>query len=296
MGHWTNSAQQILSAVSGEVTVVDFDTEIIPGSQIALQDGVYDYAYHVNLEKPSGELGPSRITSVLAVKRAVGNTDTIRETRAFVNLETGVEDFLAHAGQTPLSIGDSIVVRVNLDGPLQSGVKGTKVTQGKSSLSLDLAGASASGNFAGTSFPVSGVQLGQEFYRTDLRTPFRWTGDNWLGDMMTEGAGASGTQVANSYLRRFGNLQEGSQQGMVIPFISSIIGLSWTMETGVVGDFEVRRNGNVISTIATGGSATGGVTNLDDNFAPNGVLTVFWNSDTDCADPQVTVFYRRRAN
>jgi len=292
MGHWTNSEQQTLSAASGEITVIDFDTEIIPGSLTALQDGVYDYAYHINLLKPSGEIGPSRVTSVLAVRRLDKTTDLIRESRSFVDLDTGSEEALSHTGQTPLSSGDRAFVRVNLDDITQSGQLMTRVKQGQASLSFGLVGASASGNFAGSTFPTMGMGSGHPFYRTDLNEPFNFTGSKWLGLLRADGAGRTGNQTGDTYLRRYNGQIMSASRGIYMPFDANISCLSWTKGAATVGNIEIHRDGVSIASI-NADAAAGGV-DLDVDFDTDGILALFWSSANTTNNIQVSVHYRRR--
>jgi hypothetical protein len=294
MGHWTNSVGHTLSAASGEVTVVDFDMEIHPGSQTAIQDGIYDYAYHLNLVKPSGEMGPSRITSVLAVKRETGVTDAIRETRAFCELDSGAEEVLAHTGRTPLSVGDEVIVRVNLDDMSQSGILETKLRQRMCSLTLDLAGGVAtSGNFAGTAFPTDAL-AGRRYYRTDLSEGFDFTGEKWLGSLRSDGGGRNGTQTANTYLRRYNGQIMTATRGVHIPFNATIVGLSWTKGDANAGNIEIHRNGTSLTAIDA--SAVEGGVDLDVNFNTNATMSLYWASSSDTTAIQVAVHYRRRFN
>jgi len=293
MGHWTNSTQQTLSAASGEVTIVDFDTELIPGSQVALQDGVYDYAYHVNLIKPTGEIGPSRVKGTIGIKRAgKPGVDRPFETIDFIAIDSGEEASLAHAGQVPMSAGDEIQVRINLDDLSQSGVLQTKIRKDRSSLFFDLAGASASGNFAGTAFPTQPSVSGQSFYRTDLVEEFHFTGTKWLGSMRADGGGRNGNLPANSYLRRYNGMVMSASLGIYMPFDATITCLSWTKGNGTAGDIEIHRDGT--SLVAVDATAVGGGVDLDVDFDADGVLSLFWASASSASNVQVTIHYRRR--
>jgi len=292
MGHWRNSTQQVLSAASGAVTIVDFDEEIVPGSQIALQDGIYDYAYHVNLIKPSGEIGPSRVKSVLAVKRASGEgTDRLQETQAFIYLDSGTEGSLTHTGQTPLSVGDEVQIRVNLDDLSQSGIFDTKVRPNRSSLSLDLVGASASGNFARDTFPIMGMGSGQPFFRTDFGEQFNFDGSRWLGQLRADGGGRNGNQNANTYFRRYNGMLMTATRGIYIPFDAVISCVTWTKGDTTVGNIQLQRDGVALADINA--DAAGGGVDTDINFAANGVLSLFWNSGNQTNNMQITIHYRR---
>lgn len=292
MGHWTNSKQQVLSAASGVVTRVNFDQEIIAGSQTVVQDGVYDYSYHLNLAKPSGEIGPSRVVGVLDIKRAGGSIDLIRESRSFADIDTGTEEFLAHMGQTPLSVGDEVRVRVNLDDLSQNGVLMTRIKAGQSSLSLNLMGASASGNFAGDTFPTAGIEPGSSFYRTDLDEQFHYTGTKWLGLVRIDGAGRSGGQAGNAYFRRFNGLIMTATRGIHIPFDITIKRISWTKEDTATGTIQVQRDGVVLG--VAGANARSGSSGLDIDFDGGASLSLFWLSTNATSNVQISIEYRRR--
>jgi len=292
MGHWTNSTAQTLSAASGAITRVIFDQEIIPGSQTAVQDGVYDYSYHLSLSKPSGEIGPSRVTSVLDIKRAAGGVDIIRESRTFTDIDTGTNEFLSHTGQTPLSIGDEVRIRVNLDDLTQSGVLMTRIQQGLCSLSLNLMGASASGNFKGDTFPTAGIEPGSPFYRTDINEQFHFTGVKWLGLIRTDGAGRSGGQVGNAYFRRYNGLIMTATRGIHIPYDITITQISWTKEDTAVGVIQVQRDGVALGT--AGANATSGSSVLDIDFDADASLSLFWLSTNSTSNFQISIEYRRR--
>lgn len=290
MGHWTNSKQHILSAASGEVTVVGFDAEIAPGSQTAFADGLYDYAYHVNCINPSGAAGPSRLTGVVAVVRAAGNVDTIRETQSFGLIETDAEQSLSHAGRMPLSVGDEIRVEISLNSPDQPGV--VSVREKQSSLTLDLVGNSPSGNFAGTSFPTSQLTAGHKFYRTDLMEAFRWEGTKWLGSVRSTGAGRNGSQAADTYLCQYGGMVTAASLGTFVPWNATITCLSWTKADINAGDIEIRRDGVSIGSVDA--AAIGGGSDLNIDFDAGGVLGLFWASTKATSQIQATVNYRRR--
>ena len=289
MGHWTNSKAQTLSAQSGVVTIVAFDTEIAPGNQTVIQDGLYDYAYHLNLSRPSDEEGPSRVTSVLAVRRAAGSTDTIRESRTFAYIDTFSENVLSHTGRTPLSNGDEVIVRVNY-GDDQAITK-TRIRQSQASLTLDLVGSSPSGNFAGISFPANAT-AGYEYYRTDLSEKFTFNGSKWLGELRTDGAGRNGNQAENTYLRRYNGMLMTASRGIYILWNATITGLSWTKGTGAVGDIEIHRDGSSIGSVTA--NSTGGGGDLDIDFDGSAVLSLFWSSTLLTNNMQVTIHYRRR--
>jgi len=289
MGHWTNSSQQILG--SG-LTVVEFDEVVHPGSQTALQDGIYDYAYHINLIKPSGESGPGLLSSVLAVNREAGGIDIIRESRSFGELDTDHESALSHTGRTPLSSGDRVIIRVAQE--TQSTWSMSRIKSGQSSLTLDLVGgAAASGNFSGTSFPTGGLVTGRSFYREDINEMFHWNGTKWLGDLRDDGCGRTGTQTANTYFRRYNGQLMTATRGLHIPYDAAIVEVSWTKGDTAVGNIELQRDGVAIGLVDA--SAIVGGTDLDIDFLGNGTLSLFWNSANDTNNIQIMVKYRRKS-
>lgn len=153
------------------------------------------------------------------------------------------------------------------------------------------------GAFAkGTSFPVSPSD-GDFFYRTDLNHLFRYDSGRgkWLGELETEGGGRNGTQVLNTYTRRFDGMAYSAALGVRIPYDITIVGITWAMGAGVVGTWEVRRSGVSAASKATGGVASGEDMTLNGDFNSGGILGIYWNSANNCADPQIRVYFRRRA-
>jgi hypothetical protein len=111
MSSWSNSKGQIIGAGSGTFTTVNFNEVVLPGNNPLVQGGNHTYSYHINLLKPSGEVGPTSVTAVLAV-----NGIPRAYTRSFVELDTGMKGFLSNTGELrQLSIGDTISVRVHVD-------------------------------------------------------------------------------------------------------------------------------------------------------------------------------------
>lgn len=288
MGHWTNSKQQILGSGNAEVL---FDEVIQPGSQTALQDGIYDYSYHINFLKPSGEDAPGVLSTVLVVDSAGGEKYVIRESRSFGEINADVEAALAHDGRVPLSSGDRVFVRVAQENLGESAM--TRIKNGQSSLTLDLVGGTAtSGNFAGTSFPSQPSTSGQDYYRTDMQEKFFFTGSKWLGELRVDGAGRNNAQSGNDYLRRYNGQPMSASLGIYIPFDATIVSVSWTKGNTSAGNIEIRRDGTPVSVIDA--SATGGGVDLNDDFNANGVLSIYWASANSTNDFQVAVGYRRR--
>jgi len=83
--------------------------------------------------------------------------------------------------------------------------------------------------------------------------------------------------------------------GVYIPWDMTIVGISWVMGAGVAGTWEVRRSGVVAASKATGGAASGADMTLNGDFNVGGIFSIFWNSASNCADPQLRVYFRRRA-
>ena len=156
---------------------------------------------------------------------------------------------------------------------------------------------SLSGGIAkGTSFPTSPAD-GDHFYRTDLDALFHFDAGRaqWLGELEWEGGGRNGNLASNTYARRFNGMPYSATLGVLIPWDVTIVGFTWVMSAGVAGSWEVRRNGAVVSTIATGAASTGKDMTLNDNFASDGIFSIYWNSANACDDPQLRVYFRRRA-
>jgi uncharacterized protein with beta-barrel porin domain len=83
--------------------------------------------------------------------------------------------------------------------------------------------------------------------------------------------------------------------GVYIPWDMTIVGISWVMGAGVAGTWEVRRGGVVAASKATGGAASGADMTLNGDFNVGGIFSIYWNSGSNCTDPQLRVYFRRRA-
>lgn len=155
----------------------------------------------------------------------------------------------------------------------------------------------STGSFAkGTTFPVSPSD-GDFFYRTDLDHLFRYDNDRgkWLGELETEGGGRNGTAGSGTYIRRFDGMAYSAALGVYIPYDITIVGISWVMNAGVVGTWEARRSGVSAASAATGGVASGSDMTLNGDFNSGGIFGIYWNSGSNCTDPQIRVYFRRRA-
>lgn len=155
-----------------------------------------------------------------------------------------------------------------------------------------------SGQLAGTVFPTTDLYDGRQFFRTDLNhmfTYFEGYGGKWLGDLDSDGVGRNGAQTGGSYLRRYNGLLTDASLGLEIPWDITIVGFSWRQGAGAEGSYIVRRDGSDISTINTATAGTGSDMTLNDDFNSGANLSVFWSSVNTIDNPQVQVWWRRRA-
>jgi len=83
--------------------------------------------------------------------------------------------------------------------------------------------------------------------------------------------------------------------GVYLPYDVTIVGITWAMSAGVVGTWEARRSGVAAASKATGGAASGADMTLNGDFNVGGIFSIYWNSANNCTDPQVRVYFRRRA-
>lgn len=156
-------------------------------------------------------------------------------------------------------------------------------------------------NFAASdTFPPS-PQNGQQHFRTDLEWNFTWDSSRskWLGDVESDGGGANGSSGNNSFMKRFNGMAMSSTTGIYIPYDITIVGLSICNSNSVTGDIQVVRNGssNVISTLSLSAQLASGDMTLNDNFSANGVMAFYWTNASDSlSNPQVRVWFRRRAS
>ncbi|WP_297653670.1 hypothetical protein [Hydrogenophaga sp.] len=132
MSSWSNSTAQFLGLGSGKFTVVNFDQVVVPGNNPLVQGGNHTFSYHLNLVKPSGEVGPSKVTAVLAV-----NGQQEIHTRSFVELDTGMKGFVSNTGELrQLNVGDLIEIRVHVDDEDESGAPSIRTSPNRCTLTL----------------------------------------------------------------------------------------------------------------------------------------------------------------
>ncbi|MCU0893268.1 MAG: hypothetical protein MUD06_02930 [Rhodospirillales bacterium] len=151
----------------------------------------------------------------------------------------------------------------------------------------------------GTSFPAS-PPAGDVFYRTDLAALFCYDGvrGKWLGELESDGAGASGS-VTNAYLRRFAGAQMSASVGILVPYDITVVGVSmaWDAATAVKANVNVVRNGVTLHTLAMATAATS-VSSMDLNvdFAAAGILAFSISGLlSPLSSPQLRCWWRRRA-
>jgi len=107
--------------------------------------------------------------------------------------------------------------------------------------------------------------------------------------------GRNGTANKNTYLHGLDGLVMGSGAGYYIPYSIRIVGMSFTMGSAETGQFEARRNGVLVSSISMTAASQGSDQTLNGSFAANGVLALYWNSNSGATDPLVRVSYKRVA-
>jgi len=163
-------------------------------------------------------------------------------------------------------------------------------------LKLDGIPAGGGGINTGTSFPPTPAE-GTFFYRTDLDALFYYDSSRskWLGELESEGGGRNGLQVAGTYTRRFDGMAYSATLGAYLPYDVTIVGITWAMVAGVAGTWEVRRNGAVVASKATGAAAAGSDMTLDGDAASGGIFSLYWNAGSNCTDPQLRIYFRRHA-
>jgi hypothetical protein len=292
MGHWTNSSSQLVAQASGS-TVVVFDTVITPGHQTILQSGTYSYGYQVSLKKPANEAGPSHFLAEAMIVHADASMSNVAGSIDRIEIDSGAQASMTQGGEILLSPGDMLEIHTRNDDDLLEA--NTVTVSGQCSFNLMLAGVPTAGNEEGTIFPPSGQRYnGQQFFRTDLNDQFTLRNGKWLGELLNSGGGRNGTQPASAYLRRYNGMPMSDTLGIVMPYDVTVIGLSWAMATGVLGDFQIRRDGVIISSVSTNSNSKGATIELNDDFGTAGVLGIYWEGIAACTNPQVTVFYRRR--
>ena len=153
----------------------------------------------------------------------------------------------------------------------------------------------------GTSFPTS-PSPGQIFYRTDLNDTFWYDSSRskWLSHTITEGCGGNGAISSSAYYKRYnGMVMNGTNQAITFPYDVTITGVSISNNNtpssgdleGVVGGV----TGNTLLSFDGTTQVTNNSVNLDVNsgvtFAVKNGIT---NVSTD--DPQIIIYYKRRAN
>lgn len=148
---------------------------------------------------------------------------------------------------------------------------------------------------SGTTFPAS-PHDGFFFYRTDLQWWFVFddTRSKWLGELETQGAGSNGNTTSGSYFNLFDGMVMSATQGILIPYDITITGITMKNNNTVTTDIIVRRNGTNISTLSVSSSDSDSDLTLNDNFAANGIFSVF-NSGSTVNDTQIRIYYKRRA-
>jgi hypothetical protein len=109
MSQWSNRGSQVIPNTG--VLNVDFQDVIVPGNNPLTSNGNYTYSYHINCVKPSGESGPTPLTSVLTIN-GVGQ----EYTRSFASIDTGGKAVLSNTGEIrQAQAGDIIGVRIRID-------------------------------------------------------------------------------------------------------------------------------------------------------------------------------------
>lgn len=156
----------------------------------------------------------------------------------------------------------------------------------------------SSGFARGTSFPTSPTN-GALVYRTDLVELFYYDANRskWLSvATFSDGGGYSGAVPASpTYMRRYNGVSMSATIGTAVPFLATIVGFSWTMAAGVSGDWVIRGDGVALATIATAGAAKGATFSLNANIASGSVLALQWATSIAITNPQLAVYFRRRA-
>jgi len=114
MSHWTNSAPQLLGTSSGQVTFLNYNVTIVGGNQTIVTGGTHQYAYTINLFKPSGEAGPTRVAAGLFVNRN-GGLDFKLPSVSKAEIDSGAKEMLGNTGEIVLLAGDQIQIGVWAD-------------------------------------------------------------------------------------------------------------------------------------------------------------------------------------
>lgn len=152
---------------------------------------------------------------------------------------------------------------------------------------------------AGTAMPVSPSD-GQLFYRTDHQWLYQYdaTRGKWLGvSTEFEGAGVQNLQ-GDGYLKRFNGAVMSASLGTLIPFDITIVAMTYKSGTVITrGNVNVDRNGTSVSSIEIFNDNSASSIDLNDDFDADGIMAIrFSNMTANVMTPQVTVWYRRRAN
>jgi hypothetical protein len=121
MSHWTNLFPHFLGVASGQPTYINFNIPIIGGNQTIQTPGIHQYAYTVNLVKPSGEAGPTRVAAGLFVGSGV-QTDFKLTSICRAEIDTGAKEMLGNAGEIFLAAGDLVRIGVWADDQYDPGL------------------------------------------------------------------------------------------------------------------------------------------------------------------------------
>lgn len=136
MSHWTNLGPHFLGTGSGQAAFINFNIPIIGGNQTITTGGIHQYSYSVNLFKPSGESGPTRVAGGLFVTTN-GLLDFKLTSISKAEIDGGAREMLGSAGEVLLAVGDVVSIGVWADeaepglivvSPLQSTLTLRRVT------------------------------------------------------------------------------------------------------------------------------------------------------------------------
>lgn len=149
----------------------------------------------------------------------------------------------------------------------------------------------------GISFPAS-PDPGWLFFRTDLDCQFYYdsTREKWLGtDLEFVEASYNGVLTQGNFPLLAGGVPMTSAVGPFIFHDSTVVGLTYIMDSLVSGDFEVLREGSVVATISYS-AAVSGAEDLNDDFSGDGILAVRNKAGSEGpTTPYIRVYWRRRA-
>ncbi|MCI0565327.1 MAG: hypothetical protein MN733_43230 [Nitrososphaera sp.] len=136
MSHWTNLSTHFIGTGSGQASFINFNVPIIGGNQTITLGGIHQYGYALNLFKPSGEPGPTRVAAGLFVTTS-GILDFKPTTISKAEIDGGAREMLGNTGEILLLADDTISIGVWADeaepgliivSPLQSTLTLRRVT------------------------------------------------------------------------------------------------------------------------------------------------------------------------